>query len=75
MADGLKFVKAEVIVMPSKTDGLVRPEWAAHAVDILRTLGKKAKLHVIDTAFLALIATKEMDISGKIPFDKSREYS
>jgi homoserine O-acetyltransferase len=49
LADGLKLVQAEVLMMPSRTDGSVRPEFAAEVVDILRTLGKKAKLHVIDS--------------------------
>ncbi len=48
-ADGLGLVKAEVLMMPSKTDGSVRPNFAEEVVDILRTMGKKAKLHVIDS--------------------------
>jgi len=49
LADGLKEVNAAVLMMPSRTDGSVRPEFAAEIVDILRTLGKKAELHVIDS--------------------------
>jgi hypothetical protein len=36
-------------MMPSRTDGSVQPRFAAEIVDILQTLGKTAKLHVIDS--------------------------
>ena len=36
-------------MMPSRTDGSVRPNFAAEIVDILQTLGKPAQLHVIDS--------------------------
>jgi homoserine O-acetyltransferase/O-succinyltransferase len=59
LADALKLVKADVLMMPSRTDDSVRPPFAAEVVEILRSLGKKATLHVIDS---------EMGHSG------SREY-
>ena len=49
MMDGLKLVKADVLMMPSRTDDSVRPEFAAEVVNMLRSLGKKATLHVIDS--------------------------
>lgn len=49
LTDGLELVKADVLMMPSRTDDSVRPEFAAEVVDILRSLGKKAALHVIDS--------------------------
>ena len=49
LANGLKRVEAQVLMMPSKTDGSVRPTFSREVVDILQTLGKKAKLHVIDS--------------------------
>jgi homoserine O-acetyltransferase len=49
LADGLRLVNAAVLMMPSRTDGSVRPEFATEIVDILRTMGKKAELHVIDS--------------------------
>ena len=49
LANGLQRVEARVLMMPSRTDGSVRPNFAAEIVDILQTLGKPAKLHVIDS--------------------------
>jgi homoserine O-acetyltransferase len=49
LADALQLVKADVLMMPSRTDDSMRPEWAKEIVDILRSMGKKARLHVIDT--------------------------
>lgn len=49
LMDGLKLVQADVLMMPSRTDDSVRPEFAAEVVEILRSLGKKATLHVIDS--------------------------
>jgi homoserine acetyltransferase len=45
----LKLVQAAVLMMPSKTDDSVRPEYGKEIVDILQTLGKRAELHVIDS--------------------------
>jgi len=49
LANGLRRVEANVLMMPSRTDGSVQPRFAAEIVDILQTLGKPAKLHVIDS--------------------------
>jgi homoserine O-acetyltransferase len=49
LADALQLVKADVLMMPGKTDDSMRPEWAKEIVDILRSMGKKAQLHVIDS--------------------------
>jgi homoserine O-acetyltransferase len=49
LMDGLRLVKADVLMMPSRTDDSARPEYAAEVVDILRSLGKNATLHVIDS--------------------------
>ena len=49
LANGLSRVNASVLMMPSRTDGSVQPRFAAEIVDILQTLGKTAKLHVIDS--------------------------
>lgn len=49
LADGLKLVQAAVLMMPSRTDDSVRPMYAQEIVDILRTLGKRAEIHVIDS--------------------------
>lgn len=49
LANGLQRVEASVLMMPSRTDGSVQPRFAAEIVDILQTLGKLAKLHVIDS--------------------------
>lgn len=49
LANGLQRVEANVLMMPSRTDGSVQPRFAAEIVDILQTLGKPAKLHVIDS--------------------------
>jgi homoserine O-acetyltransferase/O-succinyltransferase len=49
LADALRLVQADVLMMPSRTDDSMRPEWAKEIVDILRSMGKKAKLHIIDT--------------------------
>jgi homoserine O-acetyltransferase len=49
LADGLKLVQAAVLMMPSRTDDSVRPMYGQEIVDILRTLGKRAELHVIDS--------------------------
>jgi homoserine O-acetyltransferase len=49
LADGLKLVQAAVLMMPSKTDDSVRPEYAKEIVDILQSLGKRAELRVIDS--------------------------
>jgi homoserine O-acetyltransferase len=48
-ADGLKHVKAAVLMLPSKTDDSMRPHFAKEVVDILRSMGKRAELHVIDS--------------------------
>lgn len=48
-ADGLKLVKAAVLMLPSRTDDSMRPHFAKEVVDILRSLGKRAELHVIDS--------------------------
>jgi homoserine O-acetyltransferase len=49
LADGLKLIEAAVLMMPSRTDGSARPVFSAEVVDILQSMGKKAKLHVIDS--------------------------
>jgi homoserine O-acetyltransferase len=49
LTDGLKLVQAAVLMMPSKTDDSVRPQYAQEIVDILQTLGKRAEIHVIDS--------------------------
>ena len=49
LANGLSRVEASVLMMPSRTDGSVQPRFAAEIVDILQTLGKQARLHVIDS--------------------------
>jgi|TARA_B110000116_G_scaffold208958_1_gene184469 homoserine O-acetyltransferase len=49
LANGLRLAEASVLMMPSRTDGSVQPRFAAEIVDILQTLGKPAKLHVIDS--------------------------
>ena len=49
LADGLKLAKAAVLMMPSRTDDSVRPEYAKEIVDIMREMGKRAELHVIDS--------------------------
>jgi len=49
LANGLARVEANVLMMPSRTDGSVQPKYAAEIVDILQTLGKPARLHVIDS--------------------------
>lgn len=49
LANGLRRVEASVLMMPSRTDGSVAPQFAAEIVDILQTLGKTARLHVIDS--------------------------
>ena len=49
LANGLSRVNASVLMMPSRTDGSVQPRFAAEIVDILQSLGKTAKLHVIDS--------------------------
>ena len=49
LANGLSRVEASVLMMPSRTDGSVQPRFAAEIVDILQTLGKPARLHVIDS--------------------------
>jgi homoserine O-acetyltransferase/O-succinyltransferase len=48
-ADGLKNVKAAVLMLPSKTDDSMRPQFAKEVVDILRSMGKRAELHIIDS--------------------------
>jgi homoserine O-acetyltransferase/O-succinyltransferase len=49
LADALALTDSAVLMMPSKTDDSVRPEYAAEIVEIMRTLGKRAELHVIDS--------------------------
>jgi len=49
LADALKLTSAAVLMMPSKTDDSVRPSYGQEIVDIMRTLGKLAELHVIDS--------------------------
>ena len=49
LADGLKSVQADVLMMPFKTDDSVRPDTAKEIVDILRTFGKRAELHIVDS--------------------------
>ena len=49
LTDGLKLVQAAVLMMPSKTDDSMRPHFAQEVVDILRTLGKRAEIHVINS--------------------------
>ena len=49
LTDALKLAQAAVLMMPSKTDDSVRPEYGKEIVDIMRTLGKRAELHVIDS--------------------------
>jgi homoserine O-acetyltransferase len=49
LADALSLTHAAVLMMPSKTDDSVRPSYGQEIVDIMRTLGKRAELHVIDS--------------------------
>ncbi|MGE3886766.1 MAG: alpha/beta fold hydrolase family protein [Vicinamibacterales bacterium] len=49
LADALKLTSAAVLMMPSKTDDSVRPSYGQEIVDIMRTLGKRAEIHVIDS--------------------------
>ncbi len=49
LTDALKLAQAAILMMPSKTDDSVRPEYAKEILDIMRGLGKRAELHVIDS--------------------------
>ncbi len=49
LTEGLKLVQAAVLMMPSKTDDSVRPQYGQEIVDILQGLGKRAEIHVIDS--------------------------
>jgi homoserine O-acetyltransferase len=49
LADALRLTNAAVLMMPSKTDDSVRPSYGQEIVDIMRTLGKRAEIHVIDS--------------------------
>jgi len=49
LADALKLTSAAVLMMPSKTDDSVRPSYGQEIVEIMRTLGKRAEIHVIDS--------------------------
>lgn len=49
LADALTLTSSAVLMMPSKTDDSVRPSYGQEIVDIMRTLGKRAEIHVIDS--------------------------
>jgi homoserine acetyltransferase len=48
-ADGLQHMKAAVLMLPSKTDDSMRPHFAKEVVDIMRMMGKRAEIHIIDS--------------------------